>query len=374
MASVTTRRPGGCVRMSDRRQRQGGEWVRLPVRRTPMQLCSVALVVALMALTVSGDEAGRSDEDRAGQGDRAADWGSDHVGQTFPEYITGDECLFCHRRKIGPGWQSNPHQRTMRAALSDDPAVVALTESNGGAAGQTQLVLGSRRLTRFLKRSRAYGKLDLLSAVFRSGQGDKSAHGTLHGAQSAEWDQQTFADRCAGCHTTAVDAETSAFAATSLDCFTCHGDVSLTHTADPQKVFLSAQNREPRAVISTCSQCHLRGGRSKSTGRPYPNTFVPGDNLFRDFEVDLSEQAIHALPVMEQHLWQNVADVVERGNMTTTCLDCHEIHSQSTDRHVELEWTQLCSSCHDPNSADHELRDAVKRANQLVNHSDVCDY
>src|SRR5262245_22809829 len=43
-----------------------------------------------------------------------AAWGSDHVGRPVPEYITGDECLFCHRITIGPGWSRTRHQSTIR--------------------------------------------------------------------------------------------------------------------------------------------------------------------------------------------------------------------------------------------------------------------
>ncbi|MDP7204719.1 MAG: hypothetical protein QGH11_04065, partial [Pirellulaceae bacterium] len=49
----------------------------------------------------------------AEQNDPAA-WGSDHVGEAVPEYMTGDECLFCHRKKIGASWSKNPHQTTVR--------------------------------------------------------------------------------------------------------------------------------------------------------------------------------------------------------------------------------------------------------------------
>jgi hypothetical protein len=38
-----------------------------------------------------------------------AAWGSDHVGKPVPEYVTGDECLFCHREKVGPTWGANRH-------------------------------------------------------------------------------------------------------------------------------------------------------------------------------------------------------------------------------------------------------------------------
>src|ERR1700694_3004059 len=32
-------------------------------------------------------------------------WGSNHIGKPIPEYVHGDECLFCHRNNIGTTWQ-----------------------------------------------------------------------------------------------------------------------------------------------------------------------------------------------------------------------------------------------------------------------------
>src|SRR5205823_6343112 len=79
------------------------------------------------------------------------------------------------------------------------------------------------------------------------------------------------------------------FAAASLDCFVCHGQIPEQHTTQPALAHFSKKNREPaRVVASICGQCHLRTGSSKSTDLPYPNNFVAGDNLFRDFHVDFS--------------------------------------------------------------------------------------
>ena len=198
----------------------------------------------------------------------------------------------------------------------DEPAVATLRQHAGGndAAAETRYLMGSRRITRYLRRSKEYGKLEILSTSFayRSPrQTNRSAAGKMeslapvgelkHG-ESLEWDKTTFGDRCAGCHATAVDAQTRAFSALSLDCFTCHGDVPLSHTADTRIVLLSSKSMEPRRTASICGQCHLRGGKSKSSGLPYPQTFVPGDNLFRDFRVDFSDAAIKALPPIDQHI------------------------------------------------------------------------
>src|SRR5205085_2111137 len=48
-----------------------------------------------------------------------AAWGSDHVGKPIPEYVAGDECLFCHRNDVGSSWKDNRHNRTVREVGAD---------------------------------------------------------------------------------------------------------------------------------------------------------------------------------------------------------------------------------------------------------------
>jgi predicted CXXCH cytochrome family protein len=233
--------------------------------------------------------------------------------------------------------------------------------------------MGSKRITRFLKRSKDYGKFDILSASCIAQSGSTSLE-KLQNVESPHWETRTFADRCAGCHATAVNTQTRAFSATSLDCFACHGDVPLEHTKDVRRVFLSSKNRTPRQVTSICSQCHLRGGKSKSSKLPYPNTFVAGDNLFRDFQVDLSGAAIKALPPIDQHIFLNARDVAVFGNSTMTCLTCHDVHGQSSEKHQRLENATICSSCHVQGTDNTKLRDAILPFSKLQTHSRVCDY
>jgi len=265
-----------------------------------------------------------------------AGWGSDHVGKPTPDYLTGDECLFCHR-KLGPVWLGNPHQLTIRPRQPAEPSIKTLRTLVKGRrfADETQYLLGSRRITRFLKRSKAYGKLQMLSTAYvpaRQARGNPGA-GVLKNTKSGRWDRRTFGKRCAGCHATAVNTKTRAFSALSIDCFACHGVVELEHTRDISRVLLSSRSREPRRLVSICGQCHLRGGKSKSSRLPYPNTFVPGDNLFRDFRVDFSDAAIRALSAADQHIYINVRDVAVFGRSAITCLSCHDVHGQRSEKH-----------------------------------------
>ncbi|MBX3423134.1 MAG: hypothetical protein KF752_16375 [Pirellulaceae bacterium] len=292
-------------------------------------------------------------------------WGSDHIGRPTPDYITGDECLFCHR-SIGITWPQNPHQTTMRLADSVPAEIQSLAAREPQAAGQVDFVLGADRLVRFLRRSGAYGQLEMLSAGL-------NPEGHLIHEENVHWDGKRFGQRCIGCHTTAVDSQQQTFAATSLDCFACHGEVVLEHTGDISKVLLSGHPQDPLVVNSICCSCHLRGGKSQTTDLPYPNAFVPGDNLFRDFQVDLSDSAIAALPAMQQHIYVS-GRLVGSGAEEPSCIDCHSVHGKQSDRHMELKDSAICSACHVSGSDNSQLVEAVRQYDRRNTRNTICDY
>jgi predicted CXXCH cytochrome family protein len=312
-------------------------------------LLTAAAVVAVMA-PVPRAELGRG-RSLAAQESRALDpaaWGGDHVGRPVPDYLTGDECLFCHRMDIGPGFAGNRHNLTIRPIDEGPDALQALREHAGtkGVAGDVVYLLGGSRRQWYLRPSREYGRLEMLSAQWEP---PRAGHpGRLIDPDRPSWDAETFAAACAGCHATGVEAATRAFSAVSLDCYVCHGAVDPKHSKDTTLVHLSKARRDPpRVVTSVCAQCHARGGRSRSTGLPYPNTFVAGDNLFRDFQVDLSPEAVTRAHPADRHVLENVRDVVARGREELTCLSCHDVHRQSTAKHRRLARRDLCTNCHD---------------------------
>ena len=117
---------------------------------------------------------------------------------------------------------------------------------------------------------------------------------------------------------------------------------------------------------SICGQCHLRTGNSKSTGLPYPNNFVPGDNLFRDFSVDLSITAISRLNPADAHVLENIRDVVLYDKQDVTCLTCHTIHKPPGARHHRVADGKLCVNCH--------TAESKKERRPFDIHSDRCGY
>jgi predicted CXXCH cytochrome family protein len=266
----------------------------------------------------------------------------DHAGQPVPEFVHGDECLFCHRNDIGNGWQKNAHAKTVRQR-EDAPELAKKLNP----PAEVEYFLGSRNHVRFLKKS-GYGKFAILN-------------------QKGEWEKDKFADRCVGCHSTGVDTKTRAFSAFGLDCYTCHGVVDLEHTADTAKMWLSKKRRDDvKAITSICAQCHLREGKSRSTGLPYPNNFVAGDNLFQDYEVDFARADDAKLNAGDRHVLRNVRDVVKNGS-DVTCLSCHRVHANSSDKHRRVLTGAICLDCHNAEGP----KKAVK-AYEV--HSPLCEY
>ena len=286
--------------------------------------------------------------------------GNSHVGKPLPDYLTGDECLFCHRNTAGATSNIDEHQRTLRP-ITAVPEIEAMLRSHPNLqsfADQVHFLLGNKRQIRLLRKSEKYGRLDILSAILQPNQADGAL--ALVNKDPFHWDEKIFGQQCAGCHATAVDSRTQAFSATGIDCYACHGVVDLKHAKDTSLVFLSQKRNDPPSVIaSTCGQCHIRTGQSKASGLPYANNHVVGDNLFADFDVDLSPEALAAAPPRERHILANIRDSLHfqkqparngetAAKQSTTCLSCHNIHRASVKKHRKIPPSDYCHICHQP--------------------------
>jgi Cytochrome c554 and c-prime len=296
-------------------------------------------------------------------------WGSNNVGKGVPEFIHGDECLFCHRTNIGLNWVKNSHAKDLRQ-IEDAPDLEALLKLHDAkTVKEITYFLGARNQVRFLKKD-GYGKFAMLEAKAKIDKDQVSLD--LMNSKNPGWDKEKFANQCVGCHSTGIDEKTKTFSGFGLDCYTCHGAPSIDHTNDTSLMILSKKRRnEAQIITSLCAQCHLRGGKSKSTGLPYPNTFVAGDNLFQDYEIDWKKADDEKLDPLERHIYRNVRDVAVDGKNSTTCISCHQVHydtkEKSVLKHQGVPPSKLCSDCHLGESPTN----AVKK---FVRTSKVCEY
>ena len=295
-----------------------------------------------------------------------AAWGGDHAGKPVPEYVHGDECLFCHRNDIGPRWQKNAHGLDLRQS-EDAPELAELVKAPGApqlAAG-AEYFLGSRHRIRLLKKT-GYGKFSLLSSQAVLGSDHRLQKWA--NTETAVWDKNKFGDRCAGCHTTGVDSTAKTFSAFGLDCYTCHGVVDLEHTKDTSLIWLSKKRRrDALAITSICASCHLRESQSRSTGLPYPNNFVAGDNLFKDLKVDFSKADDEGLNAGDRHVYRTVRDIVVSGADVPSCLSCHQVHANTSAKHKLPPRSAICSDCHNAEGP-------LKNTKPYTVKSALCEY
>ncbi|HLW52267.1 MAG TPA: hypothetical protein VKW06_05450 [Candidatus Angelobacter sp.] len=255
----------------------------------------------------------------------------DHIGQPVPEFMTGDQCLFCHRNVVGPTWEQEPHAWTIRP--------VGVPPKVGTLPADATHVIGSPQHFRALKQI-GYGKFAILANDGKT------------------WQPEVFATRCAGCHTTGVDPVAHTFAGYAFDCFACHGDLQTDHTTKPEVAPLGKKRKDPKEIVAICGQCHLRGGHSHSSGLPYPNNFIAGDDLFTDFKVDLSRDHDPSMNPADRHTYTFTRSVMEKGS-TQTCLECHRVHGRPELKH------EYCVDCD-------ELPASAKAAGKL--RSETCLY
>ena len=163
--------------------------------------------------------------------------------------------------------------------------------------------------------------------------------------ERSHWDAARFADSCAGCHATAVDPKEKAFAAVSLDCFTCHGRRAgrARQEAGAGPPVAETEGRGAGRDLDLRAVPRPHRQRRRRPAGPYPTNFVAGDNLFRDFRADFSDEALKALSTADRHVMENVRDVVVFGREAVTCLSCHDVHGRSSKKHHRVPEGDNCS-------------------------------
>lgn len=189
-----------------------------------------------------------------------------------PEFIHGEECLFCHRENIGPAWQRNAHNLTTRLAGANPDAIL----------------LG-RHAPRRLKKI-GYNRLAFVD-----------------GKSVTDFNRQ-----CARCHTTAVDPQDFTYAYLGLDCFACHGSVDLGHSTRAATVPLGKRAAIPAAAVNAlCLSCHRRAASLDDIPAG------PDRHLYREPQPGsscLNCHALHGNAPVERH---------RRVIAGAICNDCH---------------------------------------------------
>ena len=106
----------------------------------------------------------------------------------FPEYMHGDECLFCHRNDVGETWQENAHTITVRQR-EDAPDLEKILAAQPVLApfgpDVSHFMLGRERV-RFLKKQ-GYGRMEILSTQALVSAAVRSRPGGVVERSAKEW-------------------------------------------------------------------------------------------------------------------------------------------------------------------------------------------
>ena len=247
-----------------------------------------------------------------------------------PRYAGAATCAPCHPTQHGP-WAAAPHSRTVRAPSEAERA--SLAESLLCADEEVVLVVGIRRHLRFVSPPDAGGAARLLPCRWNRDDSSWEVLGNDPTAPGVAWREV-----CAPCHDTGVG---------SLDehgvgCEACHGPAA-AHAASPttDKPFAFPADQPGRAA-SVCGSCHLQGGESPA-GKPFPEGFRPGRLLGPSYRFPW--EMLEGDPG-DRHAELDLRARLVDGSSTRPCLECHDPHDQSADRHRALERTAICDQCH----------------------------
>jgi len=264
--------------------------------------------------------------------------------------VGSSACQPCHFAQHAQ-WATSSHATTVREADADDEDRLSSFMSCSDMT--VTHVLGDRHQVRYLQERSdvAWGEGRFLALPCSWDVHAKSLE-LLH---ESDWRTLPWESSCAACHVTNQAADMS-FTELGVGCEECHGPGG-QHVAAPSKSNILTFRGTARDEVTACASCHLQDGRSKRTGRKFPDGYVPGGTLLDDFEFDWSvldnPDPSKAIDVHQKLLIRNV---LRDGDASQRCTTCHSLHDLSHEKHEKAPTSALCDTCHQPDMKLREYR------------------
>ncbi len=161
----------------------------------------------------------------------------------------------------------------------------------------------------------------------------------------------TWEEGCAGCHVTGFDPRDGSFVEANVGCAACHGDGAAHGAAGGRAPILRPSTLEAGRRAMICGACHARG-RSLQSGRPYPEGFVPGQDLGTAYALEQPRageataffwaDGTEKLPFME---YQGFVQS-DHARYGLHCTSCHLPHGSDHAHSLRRKAQELCQGCH----------------------------
>jgi len=263
-------------------------------------------------------------------------------------YFGSATCRGCHPN-IYQEWKGSSHHKTVREPGDREREMLA--SNIFCAAYEPDWVLGGTHHLRFLvdgENAEGEPRTYVLPCSLNKGTGQWEL------LNPGDWDTLEWETRCQACHVTALRAPSFEFVEQGVGCESCHGPGS-RHAGFADKGAMlafgsSEKSAGVRAETMVCASCHLQGGASKATGRPYPHNYSAGDPLFDDLVFDWSVLEGAETNPIDEHQKVLIKRVHVDGNTDLACTSCHGFHDMTHDKHQALARESYCFTCHLPDT------------------------
>jgi hypothetical protein len=260
-----------------------------------------------------------------------------------PGYVGSRKCAQCHGAKY-ESYRDTWHAKILRPA-SDETVLGDFSSTDPDltfSLDDVVYVVGGQFSQRYL--TEIDGELYVLPAQWNVETEEWVAY------RPDDWQERTYAQHCAGCHTTGFEAVSGAWAEDGVQCEACHGP-GLEHVAlagDPAFIVNPAVLTFDEQT-EICGQCHLRG--HDPTGQyDFPTEYQPGGLLALDeaFIPTTDADAFFPDGSSKRH-HQDYLDWKLSGHADgVACVFCHVSHSGGETLHqTRFVGDHRCVICHE---------------------------
>jgi predicted CXXCH cytochrome family protein len=286
-------------------------------------------------------------------------------------YVGSQGCQSCHQ-EVYDRWQKTAMANVVRdpkihpdAIIPDlskaDPAIVNFTKDD------IAFTYGSLWKQRYFKKSG-----DTYVPLPAQWNVDTKTWSKYHVADNQDWWTKYYADPagdnsnrptgplCDGCHSVNYNIATKQPVEWNVGCEQCHGAGS-THVANPiAATILNPAHQNYVQANDTCIQCHSQGqplsNPIESKYYDWPVGYHAGLKLSDYWKLEehklgetnfthFADGTAHKNRMQGNDFVQSL--MYERG---VTCFSCHDPHGTKNQAMLKKPATEICGSCHSPNS------------------------
>ncbi len=268
-------------------------------------------------------------------------------------YIGTATCQGCHQAAHAT-WSETWMSKTVRKPHPDELALIQDSILCGGL--EVDYVLGGRLTLRYLQRTDEGGYIFLPCEY-------DAINKQVQPFRLDDWQTFSFDERCAACHTTNFDPQTTTWDEMGIGCESCHGPGSRHGDFTTPGGMVQFAEISPAQEGMICSSCHLQGGFSLKSERRYPEGYRPGMDLFAIYRFpwdELPQDKPSRMPADD-----NPVDVHQKilmkqqldGTSSLRCTDCHSVHQSDDTKHQSLDRQDYCFYCHTQENENLGLKD-----------------